>query len=129
MKLKISFKHLDHTPALDQRIQEKSEHFEKYYHGNLNVQWLCWVHNEEHWAEVKIHGPKFDFFAKASADNMYKSLDLVVEKIERQFEKQKSLKGNKIHQAPFGSPKHQEIKKLIKEEEKVIFEEMDERSA
>lgn len=129
MKLKISFKHLDHTPALDQRIEEKSLHFDKYYHGNLNVQWLCWVHNDEHWAEVKIHGPKFDFFAKASADNMYKSLDLVVEKIERQFEKQKNLKQNKIHHAPYQTPKHLEIKNQIKAEEKVYFEELEERSA
>ncbi len=129
MKLKISFKHLEHTPALDSRIAEKSEHFEKYFHGNINVQWLCWVHNDEHWAEVKIHGPKFDFFAKASADNMYKSLDLVVEKAERQFEKRKDISRNKIHKEPYGSPKHKAIQQQIYEEEKVYFEEWDEKTA
>ncbi len=129
MKLKISFKHLDHTPALDQRITEKSEHFEKYFHGNISVHWLCWVHNDEHWAEVKIHGPKFDFFAKASADNMYKSLDLVVEKAERQFEKQKDMSRNKIHKEPYGSPKHKAIRDKIYEEEKVFFEEWEEKTA
>ncbi len=129
MKLKISFKHLEHTPALDQRITEKSEHFEKYFHGNISVQWLCWVHNDEHWAEVKIHGPKFDFFAKASADNMYKSLDLVVEKVERQFEKQKDQMRNKLHKHPYGSPKHQAIREKIYEEEKVYFEEWEDKTA
>lgn len=129
MKLTISFKHLEHTPSLDQRIQEKSEHFEKFFQGNTNVQWFCWVHNNVHWAEVKIHGPKFDFFAKASADNMYKSLDLVVDKIERQFEKQKGLRRNKIHNSAFESPKYLEIEKKIQEEEKVIFEEWEEKTA
>jgi putative sigma-54 modulation protein len=129
MKLKISFKHLEHTPALDQRISEKSEHFKKYFHGNITVQWLCWVHNDEHWAEVKIHGPKFDFFAKASADNLYKSLDLVVEKVERQFEKRKDMSRNKIHKEPYGSPKHRAIQEKIYQEEKVYYEEWDEKTA
>lgn len=129
MKLKISFKHLEHTPALDHRIAEKSEHFEKYFQGNISVHWTCWVHNDEHWAEVKVHGPKFDFFAKASADNMYKSLDLVVEKVEKQFAKQKDLKRNKLHKEPYGSPKHLAIQQKIYEEEQVYYEEWEERSA
>lgn len=117
MKLKISFKHLDHTPALDQRIQEKSRHFGKYFQGNTTVQWTCWVHGDEHWAEVKVHGPKFDFFAKGCADSMYKSLDLCVEKIERQFEKQKDIKRNKLHSHPYQTPKYEEIRSRLKDEE------------
>lgn len=126
MKLKISFKHLDHTPALDQRIKEKSEHFEKYFEGNVQVQWVCWVHDNEHWAEVKVHGPKFDFFAKASADNMYKTLDLCVEKIERQFEKQKYKYMNKMHQDPYNTPKYHAIKGIIKDEEDAYYKIEDE---
>lgn len=129
MKLKISFKHLDHTPALDERIREKSEKFEKYFQGNTNVQWFCWVHNNEHWAEIKVHGPKFDFFAKASADNMYKSLDLVVEKMERQLEKQKDQKRNKLHSKPYKTPKYLEIESRIKDEEDHYYKDLEEKSA
>ena len=129
MKLKITFKHLDHTPALDERIKEKSEKFEKYFEGNVTCSWVCWVHGNEHWAEVKVHGPKFDFFAKASADNMYKSLDLVVEKMERQFEKVKDQKRNKMHKAPYETPKYQEIQRLIDDEEESYQKYLDERSA
>ena len=129
MKLTISFKHLDHTPALDERIQEKSEKFEKYFQGNTNVQWFCWVHNNEHWAEIKIHGPKFNFFAKASADNMYKSLDLVVDKIERQLEKQKDQMRNKLHSHPYETPKYKEIESRLKDEEEFYYKDLEERSA
>lgn len=129
MKLKISFKHLEHTPALDQRIKEKSERLEKYFQGNVQVQWVCWVHESEHWAEIKVHGPKCDFFAKAQSDNMYKSLDLVIDKIERQVEKQKDVRRNKIHQAPFESPKYQEIQRQIHDEEEFAAKEQEERSA
>jgi putative sigma-54 modulation protein len=127
MKLKISFKHLDHTPALDQRIKEKSEKFEKYFQGSTNIQWFCWVHNDEHWAEIKVHGPKFDFFAKACADNMYKSLDLVVDKMERQIEKQKNILKNRVH--AHETPKYLEINRLVKDEEDAIQKEWEEKSA
>jgi putative sigma-54 modulation protein len=129
MKLKISFKHLDHTPALDQRIKEKSEKLEKYFQGNTTVQWFCSVHNDEHWAEIKVHGPKFDFFAKACADNMYKSLDLVVEKMERQIEKQKDQKRNKLHAHPYETPKYMEIQSRIDDEEEFYNKDLEERSA
>ena len=125
MKLKISFKHLEHTPALDQRIKEKSEKFEKYFQGNTTVQWFCWVEDNKHWAEIKVHGPKFDFFAKACADNLYKSLDLVVDKMERQIEKQKARMQSHAHD----TPKHREIEKCLKDEEEYYYKDLEERSA
>lgn len=109
MRLTISFKHLEHTKALDERIQEKSEKLKKYFMGKMNVEWVCWVHGEEHWAEVKVHGNKFDFFAKASADNMYKALDQVVEKMERQIDKKKQKITDKIHVDHKELPKYKSI--------------------
>jgi putative sigma-54 modulation protein len=129
MKLKISFKHLKHTPALDERIKEKSEKLQKYFQGNTSVSWVCWVHGDEHWAEIKVHGPKFDFFAKACADNMYKTLDLCLEKIERQFEKQKDIYRNKIHKSPYQSPKYKEINLRISDELQYQEKELEEKSA
>lgn len=129
MKLKISFKHLDHTPALDQRIKEKSERFEKYFQGNTSIQWFCWVEGNKHWAEIKVHGPKFDFVAKACSDNLYKCLDLVCEKMERQVEKQKDQKRNKMHSHHFDTPKYREIERCVKDEEDYYYKELEEQSA
>ncbi len=128
MKLKITFKHLEHTPALDQRIKEKTQRFEKFFQGNINIQWICWVKDDKHWAEMKVHGPKFDFFAKAFADNMYKSLDLVVEKMERQIEKQKDMMRDKLHNNPYQTPKYKERNKQLKDEFEAT-DEWEERSA
>ena len=129
MNLKISFKHLDHTPALDQRIKEKSEKLQKYFEGNLNVNWTCWVHGDEHWAEIKLHGPKFDFFAKASADNMYKALDYTIEKMEKHVDRQKGMRRAKIHAGAVGSPKHREIEQLVRDEEEYQESLFNEKSA
>ncbi len=129
MKLKISFKHLKHTPALDERIKEKSEKLSKYFEGNTSISWVCWVHGDEHWAEIKVHGPKFDFFAKACADNMYKTLDLCVDKIDRQFEKQKDIFKNRLHKGSSESPKYKEIQARIRDEDEFQKKEWEEKTA
>ena len=96
MKVKISCKHLEHSPWLDMKIQEKSERISKYLNGNVSVDWVCWTDEGSHWAEVKVHNGHEDFFAKASTESMYKTLDKVIHKLERQLEKQKDQR-NRMH--------------------------------
>lgn len=129
MKLKVSFKNLEHTPALDQKIQEKSERFSKYFNGNVSLGWVCWTGDQGHWAEIKMVGPDFEFFAKASADNLYKCLDLVCNKLERQVEKKKDKIKNRIHYHSLESPKYIQIKMRMKDEEDYLVNELIERSA
>lgn len=100
MKITTSFLHLEHTPALDAKIFEASEKFEKFFHGQGTLKWSCYVKNGQHFAEVYFHAPNFEFHAKASSDNMYHSIDLAVEKIEKQMFKMKQ-KFNKMHRKSF----------------------------
>ena len=97
MKVTISFIHMEHTPALDERIHEKSSKFEKYFEGDGRIKWTCYVQDQKHYSEVHLYGPHGQWHATASADNLYKSLHLVVEKLEKQVDKTKSKFKNKIH--------------------------------
>ncbi len=97
MKLKISFKHFDHSPAVDARIKEKSEKLNKFFDGNCRISWTCYLNDGNHYAEIEVYGPKFKYHAKANHENMYKSFDLVVDKIEKQLSKKKDKWKNNIH--------------------------------
>lgn len=97
MKVTITFLHLDHTPALDERIQEKTQKLSKYFNGGDHIKWTCYVKNNEHYAEVLIHGPKLNYHAVAHSDCLYKTLDMAAKKLEKQVSKQKSKIKNKIH--------------------------------
>ncbi|MEK6626724.1 MAG: ribosome-associated translation inhibitor RaiA [Bdellovibrionota bacterium] len=103
MKVTISFKHLEHTPAIDEKIREKSAHLEKYLEGDVQVKWTCSIeepgHPSNHVAEIQIHGPKYNFHATACSENLYKCLDLVVEKMEKQLSKHKEKWKNRLHEA------------------------------
>jgi putative sigma-54 modulation protein len=120
MKVFSSFKSLEHTPALDEKIHEKSQKLQKYFEGNLEVHWTCYVRDDgSHCADTKVIGPSFEYHASAFSDSLYKAFDLVMHKIERQVQKRKSKwKDHKKNQ----SLKNQWAEEQIKVEEKVDFE-------
>ena len=89
------FKHLQHTPALDDRIREKSQKIEKYLDGKCQVKWTCYVKNQQHYADVELIGPTFDYHASGKSDSLYKSLDKAIYKLESQLIKKR--KRNKLH--------------------------------
>lgn len=89
MKVTITFRHLEHTPSLDQRIQEKSEKLAKYLGGKSHIKWNCSVKDGIHYAEIDMTGPNFSYHAAGHSENLYKSFDIVVDKIERQVQKRK----------------------------------------
>ena len=96
MKITISFRNLEHTKALDEKIRQKSERLKKYFEGHVDIQWFCYVKDNEHHADIKLMGPTIHANASAKSDNLYKTFDLVVTKIEKQLQKKKE-KWNKIH--------------------------------
>jgi len=97
IKTTITFLNMDHTEALDQRIRSKTDKIEKYLTTGTHVKWTCFVKKNVHYAELQVNGVKQQFHAKAAANNLYKTFDLVISKMEKQLNKLKDKKKNKIH--------------------------------
>ena len=93
MKITTCFRHLEHTPALDTRIHEKSFHLNKFFSGNFEVQWYCFAKDKKQVADICVIGNGFKLHASAESDSLYKSFDLVVDKVETQMRKLK----DKLH--------------------------------
>lgn len=96
MKITTSFLHLEHTSALDEKIQEASLRLEKFFKDKGRIKWACSAKRGQHLAEVYYHAPHCEYHAKAVSENLYHSIDMAVEKIEKQAFKKKN-KSNKIH--------------------------------
>jgi len=88
MKCTISFRNLDHTEALDAKINEKSLKLKKYLGPSAELNWICWVENTHQFAELKIQDGKNHYLAKADSESLYSSLDLVLGKITNQISHQ-----------------------------------------
>ena len=85
MKCTISFRNLDHTPSLDEKINEKSKKLERFLGPKADIKWVCWVENNNQFAELKVSDGKTNYIAKANSENLYNSLDLVINKITNQI--------------------------------------------
>jgi putative sigma-54 modulation protein len=96
MKITTSFLHLEHTPALDQKIAETTEKLTKFFKDKGTIKWSCYVKNGEHFAEIYYHAPHCEYHSTAWSPNLYHSIDMAVDKIEKQAFKKKD-KYNKIH--------------------------------
>jgi len=122
MKLTLFFKNIDHTPALDYRIEQKSEHLSKFFDGGFEVQWYCYAKTGFHSADICVIGPRYRLRATASDDNLYKCLDQVVDKMEKQLHKRKDKIREKIHRQKLTGPnfKDKQIKKSIGQEIRAI---------
>lgn len=97
MKVTISFHHLDHTPSLDERIKEKTTKLRRYMEGKTHAKWNCYVEDHEHYAEIDLVGPGCEFHASAKSDSLYKSIDLVLHKLEKQIQKKNQKRKNRMH--------------------------------
>ena len=87
MKCNITFRNLDHTPALDEKIKQKSEKLNKFFGEDAHIDWICWVQREDQFAEVKVQDGKKHYNALANSDNLYKTIDMAIDKIQNQIKK------------------------------------------
>ncbi len=118
MKIVSSFKQLEHTEALDEKIKSKSQKLKKFFDGNFEVHWTCHVRDDgAHCAEIKLLGPSFEYHAAAHSDKLYKSLDLAINKIEKQVSKKKDKWKKRISHKHQPSVKDQQIAQVEWDEE------------
>ncbi len=86
MNLEITFRHMDHTESIDSKIRQKVEKFsQRHLSGNATVKWTGWVEHQEHMASLHVNDKGQEYFVKAGSDNMYKTIDQVLAKLESQL--------------------------------------------
>lgn len=96
MEVKISYRHLDSSPSVNAKIEEKMQHLKKFFHGKLDAHWVCSVDgHDQHTSEVQVNVDGDQFHAHAVDENLYNTLDIAIQKLESQMRK-KSEK-NKHH--------------------------------
>jgi len=90
MEITVTFRHLEPRDALKEYATDKVSRIEKYL-GNITEVHIILSHEKRaHIAEVIVHANRAKITAKEMhEDNMYASIDLVVDKIERQVKKHK----------------------------------------
>jgi putative sigma-54 modulation protein len=78
------------TPALQSLIEKKFQRIERHFnHPITNVSIILSVQKLLHTAEVTLHVKLAEINAKATEGDMYKAIDLMLQKLDRQLIKHK----------------------------------------
>jgi putative sigma-54 modulation protein len=97
MKLNINFNHLESTPAITAKIESKSSKLKKFFDGGFDVNWTCSVDKSGHTSKIHINYKGLSVNADSTKDDLYKTFDDVIHKVERQLEKHKAQMKDNVH--------------------------------
>ena len=89
MRLLMTGRHVKVTPALKRYVESRLSRLTRYGGELGDVQVVIGVEKYRHAAEAKLALNGIAIQAKASTDEMYASIDLVLDKIARQVAKRK----------------------------------------
>ena len=97
MNLQINFGQMSSTEAIKEKIHQKANKLTKYFDGKFNIVWTVSVDKAGHHSHVTLKYDKILINADSTKDDLYKTFDDVISKIERQLLKYKTQMMNKIH--------------------------------
>lgn len=90
MKVTVIAKNIELTAALKEIVEKKISKLGKYFDSNVEARATLSVQKNRHIIEVTIPFNGIILRGEEATSDMYKSLDLVEEKLERQIRKQKT---------------------------------------
>jgi putative sigma-54 modulation protein len=97
MEIQYSFKHMEPSDSLRTYAEEKSGKLAKYFHGKSHVTWNFTVEKQNRIVHCHLVGNHMDYFGEAVTDDFPASIDLALEKIEKQIRRHKEITKDHLH--------------------------------
>jgi putative sigma-54 modulation protein len=98
MQVSITFRHMEATQAIRDHVDSKISHLEKYLLNPTEVHVILSVEKFRHTSEIVLVEQNFKASADETTDDMYKSIDRSIDKLESQVKKHKKiLQDNQKH--------------------------------
>lgn len=89
MQINLTGHHVDVTDSMKDYVNSKFERIERHFDHVIDVHVILTVEKMEQKAEATLNLGGKSIFADASGDDMYASIDSLVDKIDRQVVKHK----------------------------------------
>jgi putative sigma-54 modulation protein len=90
MNIAITFRHMDSTDAVKTYATDKVAKIQKFLRQPMKGQVVLSCQHRMHSAEVDVHAGHDHFHATETSEDMYASIDKVIDKIESQIRHSKS---------------------------------------
>lgn len=117
MELKIRGKNLEVTKALHSYVEKHTGKIQRYFDKPIKMNVLMRISNKTNTCEVTAFVEGVILRGVEKSDDMYKSIDLVFDKVERQIHKYKTRLARRYREENVFSKKFREEKETFGEEE------------
>lgn len=94
MQLDITGHQLEVTEPIKNYIDTKFERIKRHFDQVMSVHVILSVEKIRHKSEATMHIGGKDFFAESTEDHLYKSIDALVDKLDKQIRRHKSKLNN-----------------------------------
>lgn len=89
MNLNLTGNHVEITPAMREYVTTKISKITRHFDHVIDVNVILSVEKHKQKAEATVHVKGKDIFVEADGDNMYASIDSLIDKLDRQVLKYK----------------------------------------
>ena len=89
MNIAITFRHMEGTEAVKRYATDKTAKIQKFLRQAMTANVTLSVEGLDHIAEVHIHSGGSHFHGSERSEDMYASIDRMIDKIERQVRSEK----------------------------------------
>ena len=97
MQVLITARHMELTEALKDHVRAKIERLNKYVNDIIEANAILSVEKYRHSAEITLKVNGMTFNSVDMTENMYTSIDRVIDKLERQLKKYKGKRKDHKH--------------------------------
>ena len=114
MKVEITGRHIEITPAIRTYVQKKLGKFTRILGDDINFHVIVGVEKERQNVEILLKSRFLELTGKGSSNDLYNSVTLAIEKLERQALKQK---GKMIEGKRQKAAREKSVKAMVETEE------------
>ncbi len=118
MQITVRGKNLDVTPPLREYVEKKVGKIEKYFDDPLSAQVTLAIEHDRHIVEVTVPLDGMLLRGEQSSGDMYSSVDLVLDALEKQISKYKTKIARRLRERP--APNQVQVEPEEEEEPKIV---------
>lgn len=89
LQVNVTFRHMEASDALKSYVQDKVDKVERYLHPPVDAHVVLSVEKFIHHADITVNASGIQLRSTEKSEDMYSSIDLAMDKIERQAKKHK----------------------------------------
>ena len=89
MQIQMTFRHMDPSDAMKELVEDKVSRVKKFLQGPIEANVVLSTERYLHACDVTISSGGHVYKGREETDDMYSSIDRVMDKIERQIDKTK----------------------------------------